>query len=121
MGFRLWAITQSIKPRLKLIEQQNSWLRFKHFKEQVDARHVGFCFAFSEPFSFDELTFRMAIKEDFPQELESLLVEAFSDDAEIGAELESLQLGRLSLVAQSANHLVTSAGSLIACQSAAIK
>ncbi|MGA9803035.1 MAG: hypothetical protein WA383_02355 [Terriglobales bacterium] len=46
----------------------------------------------TEPFSFDQLALRMSFKQDVPQELESLLVEAFSNDKKIGAEFECLQL-----------------------------
>src|SRR5208282_2492229 len=83
--FRLWTVTQSIKPCLELVEQQCGWLRLKHLKEQVDAGHVGFGIAFAKPFAFDELALRVPLKQDFPQELKSLLVEAFSNDAKIVA------------------------------------
>ena len=91
LGFRFWTIAQSIKPRLEFVEEQCGWLRLKHLKKQVDAGHVGFGIAFAKPFSFDELALRMAVKQDVPQELESLLMEAFSDDEKICAELESFQ------------------------------
>src|ERR1700685_1686355 len=84
LGFRLGTITQSIKPGLELVEQQYRRLCLKHFQEQVDVGHVGPSFAFTKPFSFDKLALRMPVKEDVPQELKSLLMEAFSNHEEIG-------------------------------------
>src|SRR5437870_5335655 len=59
LNLGLWTITQSIKPRLEFVEEQYGGLRFKHLKEQVTARHIGFGIAFAKPFSLDKLALRM--------------------------------------------------------------
>src|SRR5436190_23871281 len=80
----LGGVRKSIIPRLELVEQQRSGLRFEHLKEQVDVRHVSLGRVHALPLALDERALGMALEKDVPKKFEPLLVEAFGDDQEVG-------------------------------------
>src|SRR5437016_2293477 len=92
LNLRFWGVSQSIKPCLKLVEEEHGGMCLEHLKEQIAARHISLGITLAQPLAFGELTLGVPIKEDVPQKLESLLVETLGNHAEIGAKFERLQL-----------------------------